>query len=174
MFKSVLVAVDGSDHARKALRIAADIADLYKTPLTVLHVVTGEQVGDELRHMAEVEQLIKPAGKPLPTPGNLPAELGTLLNTTALQDTIGRVATAVGQRILDDAVGETRAAKKIDVHAVLEHGDPAQVILACAKSISADLVVLGSRGLSNIAGVFQGSVSTKVSHATGATCLTVK
>ena len=174
MFKSVLVAVDGSDHARKALRIATDIADLYDAPLTVVHVVTDKRVGDELRHMAEVEQLIEPTPNVMPETGNLPGQLGHMLSDSALYDTIARVATAVGQRILDDAAGQARSEKKVEVRAMLEHGDPAESILGCIERSKADLVVLGSRGLSNIAGVFMGSVSTKVSHTTGATCITVK
>ena len=63
MFKSILVAVDGSDHARKAGTIAADIAALYDAKLTLLHVVTGKKVADEVKRMAEVEHLVQ---SPLP------------------------------------------------------------------------------------------------------------
>ena len=174
MFKSVLVAIDGSDHARKALRIAVDLAEHYKAKLNVLHVVTDRQVSAELRHMAEVEQLIKPVKEALPESGNVPGEMSRFFSDAALYDKITQVATAVGQRILDEAIATARASTKIETHAILEHGDPANIILECADRVRADLLVLGSRGLSNIEGVFRGSVSTKASHAAQCTCLTVK
>ena len=43
-------------------------------------------------------------------------------------------------------------------------GDPARVILEAAQSCDADLIVMGSRGLSEIKGLLLGSVSDKVLH----------
>ena len=44
-------------------------------------------------------------------------------------------------------------------------GDPAERIIETARVMKSDLIVMGSRGLSNILGLTLGSVSTKVLHS---------
>lgn len=44
-------------------------------------------------------------------------------------------------------------------------GDPSAVIVGAAKAQKADLIVMGTRGLTDLAGVVIGSVSHKVLHA---------
>ena len=85
-----------------------------------------------------------------------------------------RVATAVGQRLLDEAATRLRETNGLAAGTHLEHGDPAREILACAKREKADLIILGNRGLSDIAGVFMGSVSARVTHSAECTVLTAK
>ena len=43
-------------------------------------------------------------------------------------------------------------------------GDPAAEIIGIAEKENADLIVIGSRGLGTLKGVFMGSVSQKVTH----------
>ena len=57
---------------------------------------------------------------------------------------------------------------------VVKQGDPAKCILAAIDEESADFVVMGSRGLSDLKGLLMGSVSHKVSHLAPCTCVTVK
>jgi len=51
--------------------------------------------------------------------------------------------------------------------------DPAKRIVEAAHE-GADPIVMGSRGLSDLKGLFQGSVSHKVSSRAPCTCLMVK
>jgi nucleotide-binding universal stress UspA family protein len=46
----------------------------------------------------------------------------------------------------------------------IEEGHPAGIILEVAKKGSYDLIILGSRGLSRVAGFLLGSVSDAVAH----------
>ena len=68
-----------------------------------------------------------------------------------------------GQEILDEArqkLGETN----FEVHEELLEGPAAEAILSVAKTRQADLIVMGTRGLSSLGGLLFGSVSNKVSH----------
>jgi nucleotide-binding universal stress UspA family protein len=173
MFKSILVAIDGSDHARKALRIAADIAGLYQAELAIVHVVTGKKLADEVKRMAEIEHLVDTPKATATYDSTVPAEMGRMLTNSSLHNAIAHVATAVGQRLLDEAGSRLHETNGLAAGKHLEHGDPAREILACAKRTNADLVVMGNRGLSDLAGVFTGSVSTRVARAAECTVLTV-
>jgi len=56
---------------------------------------------------------------------------------------------------------------------VFEVGSPGPAVLAVAKKFNADLIVMGSRGLGPLKGLFMGSISSYVtSHSTcpGARC----
>lgn len=53
-------------------------------------------------------------------------------------------------------------------------GDPATEIIEIEKKEKADLIVIGSRGLGTIKGVFLGSVSQKVTHHAKCPVLIVK
>ena len=174
MFKSILVAIDGSEHARKALRIGADIADLYTAKLSIVHVVTGKQMADDVKRMAEIEHLVDTPKVAATYNASVPAEMGRMLSDANLHSAIAQVATAVGQRVLDEAANHIHETNRVEVGKHLKHGDPARQILSCAEREKADLIVLGSRGLSDVGGIFLGSVSTKVTHAAECTCLTVK
>lgn len=52
----------------------------------------------------------------------------------------------------------------IQVTTLIKEGEPGQVIVETATSLGTDLIVIGSRGLSKIKGLFLGSVSQKVMH----------
>ena len=65
-----------------------------------------------------------------------------------------------GKEILNDVVKEIPAG-------VIEVGSPGPALLAVAKKYNADLIVMGSRGLGPLKGLFMGSVSSYVtSHST--------
>ena len=62
-----------------------------------------------------------------------------------------------------DAVGKIPG----EVHTEIIEGSPAEAIINIAKTRDSTVIVMGSRGLSNIAGLVLGSTSNKVvSHAT--------
>ena len=53
--KRILVAVDGSDHARRAIGLASDIAQKYDGELILVHVIDDKPLSDSARHLADVE-----------------------------------------------------------------------------------------------------------------------
>ncbi len=60
MYKRILVPLDGSDCALKALDIGADLAEKYGSTLIVLHVVPSNEVPQALRQWAKTEQFLDP------------------------------------------------------------------------------------------------------------------
>ncbi len=147
MIKKLLAAVDGSDHARKALDLACDLADKYGAELLLMHAIASREVPKELRRYAEVEHL-KVA----------PQHLYRVL----------------GEALVDEAERDVRNKGLKRVTPVIEEGDPATTIVAAAKARGVDLIVMGSRGLSDVKGLLMGSVSHKVAHLAPCTCVTVK
>lgn len=147
MLKNILVATDASPASNRAINLAADMAGKYDATLHLIYAVREMQLPPELKKMAEVEKI---AG--------------------ARSD----VLNFVGSKILSDA--EERATKKgaAKVKTSLEHGDPATVILRIAKRRKVDLIVLGTRGLSQMKGVLMGSVSRKVTNLSEISCLIVR
>lgn len=78
------------------------------------------------------------------------------------------------RKVLDEAAGDAGQRLGRDVVTHLETGDPAEVILRAIERERADLVVMGSRGLGEIKGLLQGSVSHKIAQLAPCPCLTVK
>lgn len=60
MFRTILVASDGSDHARKALQVASDLAARYEAKLILLHVLGIGPVPEAIVRMADTEHLTDP------------------------------------------------------------------------------------------------------------------
>jgi nucleotide-binding universal stress UspA family protein len=60
------------------------------------------------------------------------------------------------------------------IHSRIENGEPADRICKCADEINSDLVIVGSRGLTNIASFVLGSVSERVVHRSSHSVLVVK
>ena len=134
MFSRILVALDGSDYSLKALNFAVDLAKKYQSQLVLVHVV--------MRQIYAIN----------------PPEAGILAGTA-----IVRELEAEGKAIL--AKGEeTVRAQGLPVEIRLRQGVPAEELLRAAAEEKADLMVLGSRGLSQVKAFLLGSVSDKVSH----------
>lgn len=174
MFKTIVVASDGSSHATKAVQIASDLAARYEAKLVLLHVLDVGPVPEAILHMADTEHLTDPVR---PTSGNVANIQGSLAVSESGADSREhqeRVRQAVAEKILGEAERAARSAGVAEIARISEHGDAADHILECAKRESADLIVMGSRGLSDIKGLFLGSVSHKVCQRSDCTCITVK
>lgn len=134
MFHRILVAIDGSEHAKRALHEAIDLARCNNARLTVMTVA-----------MKPSTLLV---GGPIVPP----------LDFAGLDEAIE----AEHHRLLDGAIDEVP--QDISVERLLAHGSPARAILDQARGGRHDLIVLGSRGLGGVGAMVLGSVSHKVLH----------
>lgn len=158
MFNTILVASDGSSHARSAVNLASDIAEKYGARMVILHVMQKHE-SEAMARLAEVEYGADLAGMP-----------GSHKREAAMHEAL----IDLGRRILEQAEHTAREKGVKNVQTLSDEGDPVTQVLACAKREHADLIVMGSRGLSDLKGLLLGSVSHKVSQLAECTCVTVK
>lgn len=131
---TVVVGIDGSDTARRALEAALEIAGDGAT----IHVVSAYDAPSARR----VAQMYS----------SVPAEYTTSIDLLATDR----------QRVADAA--KVVADRGFAAVEHLVDDDPASAILDTAESVGADLIVIGSRGLGRASQVLRGSVSTKIAH----------
>jgi len=149
MFKNILVALDGSKHAKRAAVIATDLAQRYKSRLQFITVIkkAPPRISDELRHYMEIENLTG-------TPDDL-------------------VSDAV-HKIQSDAATHARKKGIKQVKKIAQSGPVARTIAGFAKREKIDLIVMGCRGLGEAEGLLLGSVSHKVVSMAGCPVMTVR
>lgn len=148
MAKKILVPVDGSDHAFKALDLASDLAAKEGATVLLLYVIASRQLPASIRHFAEVEHIEGP-----------PEWIYEKL---------------VAKNIVQTALERAQELGLTKIETLLREGDPAKVIADVANTQGIDMVVMGTRGLSDVRGVFLGSVAHKVNHMVPCTVITVK
>lgn len=171
MLQKILTAVDGSEHADNASAWAIDLAVKAGAELVLLYVVPHREAPPELRRMAEIEHLVAPAGR-RGRGGATPAGPIRPLEEDTVES--ARVHREVGTRLLEALQRRAKAAGVATVEIRVEEGDSAERILAVAEERGADLIVMGRRGRSDLAGLLLGSVSHKVCQLASCACLTVK
>ena len=150
MVGNILVAVDGSDHARKAVEFAADLAEKYGAKVMLLHVMTS------------------------PGSNRVPEELEALGKLEQIRITEHEILYSAAEKVLETAENQVRSRVVKELGAAIKTGDPAGEILKYASKNGVDLIMMGSRGLGHLQGLLMGSVSHKVSHLAECTCITVK
>jgi len=138
------VAVDGSTFAERALKCAVDLAKKYGAKLIITHVV--------LRQFYAVT----------------PSEAGVLATTVFVKE-----METEGKDTLNRASAYAKA-EGADYESRLLQGVAAEEIIKLALSEKIDLIVIGSRGLTEVRGFLLGSVSDKVSHHARIPTLIVK
>lgn len=134
MFSRILVAVDGSPFAERALAHAVDLSKKYEAKLIIVHVV--------LRRFYAVT----------------PSEAGVLATTVFVKE-----MESEGEKIIaksDEFAKEAGVAYECR----LVQGVPADEIVRLAQAENVDLIVVGSRGLTEVRAFLLGSVSDKVMH----------
>jgi nucleotide-binding universal stress UspA family protein len=145
MFRKLLMPVDGSEGARRAVRVAGELAEKFDAAITLLHVVEirpGLMAGGEVAGMVGAEALVEQGYEQ-------------------------------AKQILADARADLALPAERVTEEVLS-GHPAETICRTAKQGDYDLIVVGSRGLSQVAAFFLGSVSDRVSHHAPCSVLIVR
>ncbi len=175
--KTILVAIDGSNHAHRAVELAADIAAKYGAKLLLLHIIENRALTESERRLAEAEysEQIKRGIKGSDAVDMRATELmGVEPFFTHHAETGIAIRTALGEGLLKSARNDAEATGVKEIETILENGDPAKAILSVAKKRNANLIVIGSRGQSDVKALFLGSVSHKVSNLAEVNVITVK
>ena len=176
MIKKMIVPTDGSEHAGKALELAADLAEKYKARLVILHALMHNETSAGLRGLCErlgasadlIARLDAESERMVTTMGSAYAEVPVILPLPKdLLETIG-------QLVCDRARATAQQHGVTDISVDIVDGAPAEAILAAAKHEKADMIVMGSRGLGRLEGLLLGAVSQRVNHLAACTCVTVK
>ena len=155
MINRILVPIDGSEHSRKALEFAADIAQRFNASVVLVHVVSTA---------ALLPAPVPQVGVPV-TPEGVPPPV---FPTKMAED-----MTKLGSELLARQSGEVEK-RGLTVKNVLEKGEPVEKILQTAKNERCDLIVIGARGLGKMRALLLGSVSDGVVHRAPCPVLVVK
>lgn len=138
-YKKILIPVDGSDHALRALEHGILLAKQFDAELLLLNV-------------ANVVSAIANFDQTPISGGYVSEQLAVELEES------GKELLAEMLKLIPEGVKVTT---------LLEVGSPGPVVIATAKEHHADIIVMGSRGLGVLKGIFMGSVSSYVaSHDT--------
>ena len=122
-YKKILVPYDGSEHAKKALQQAVDLAQASGGELCIASVCNIVSVMSNFDQVSIAE---------------------------------GCLTTQLSQDLEKQCRADLAEAEAM----VPEVGSPGPVLLQLADELECDLVVMGSRGLGPLKGIFMGSVSS--------------
>jgi nucleotide-binding universal stress UspA family protein len=127
VFNTIVLALDGSDGARRAIPLAVELAQRDNARIVIVHVderIAGKGGGDIHADEASIQAEIRTQAEELTKQG---------------------IETSVEMR---DAMV----------------GGPARPIADIAGKVGADLIVVGTRGHSGLAGIVLGSVTQRLLH----------
>ncbi len=147
MISKILIAVDGSRHALKSVKLGAEVANGLGAEVLLFHVVKPYNLPESLKEFAKAEHM-----------------------ATIDADLLKKGA----QHLLAGALDTARKAGVKQVEIETEEGPIARSIVARAKSFKADLIVIGSRGMGDVEGLLRGGVSHRVEMLAKCPVLVVK
>lgn len=178
MFAKIVVATDGSPLGKKALTVAADLAVKYDSELTILHVLMHGAAPAALRQLVEFEHFVKDQPHLQDALGNMgglpPGQMDAATSDVQQHHLDHKIIENFGERVVERAMLDVRDQGVPAPKQEILEGNAANEIVASAKRLGADLIVLGSRGLGPLKGMVMGSVSQKVSEKAPCTCMFVK
>ncbi len=144
----VLLAIDGSEGSEKAVGFLNNlIGGIKDMDITILHVVKPL----DYRYVS-----VETGG---PT-------------WQKILDELEAGARQKARELLEETEG--LFPKHIKTNVMVSVGDPATEIVNVAKEITADMIVMGSRGLGRIQGLLMGSVSNRVTNLAHCPVLVVR
>jgi len=147
MNSKILVPIDGSEQAYKAIDVAAKLAYNDNAEVVLLNVIGRELMPEAIRRFASVEHIDGPP-------------------EWQYEQLVAAGLLKAGQQH-----ARKRGIQTIDTR--VRHGDPAKAIVEAASDKSVDMIVMGNRGLGTVKGLAFGSTSQKVSHLAPCSVITV-
>jgi len=174
MIERVIIATDGSEHAKKAVALGSDLAAKYGAEVVLVHVLLRDHLSDAMRHLAEVEYHAdgKSLSEAISAIPDARFPLAQLLPKDAVSPT--DALAAVADFVLSTAERIAREHGVTKVSRRTEDGNPASRILELAEELNADMIVTGARGLSDLKALMVGSVSHRLTNTAPMTCVTVR
>ncbi len=148
MFTRILVGVDGSDSALKAVDTAAALAAAHGAELLVGHVVQVSAIAEQAMKVTATDHL-----------GDKPKRI--------MEQLSGDILEAARARALGAGIDEKH------VTTFGTDGDQARRLIQAARERDADLIVVGGRGRGRLEGLLLGSVTQKVVAHAPCPCLVV-
>ena len=121
MIRRILVPVDGSGHANKAIGFAAYLARAENAAIDLLHVVKSTKIPKEIRDYVESEKLEE-------SPNTLYSK-------------------HMGSKIVSGAEDYAKKMGIKRIETVILQGDPAEMIINYAHHCDFDIIVIGKRGV---------------------------
>lgn len=175
MIRKILVALDGSVQAGKALDLAIDMTKAFDAELLAVHVVSEKPLTQGERDLADAEyrEEMRQALSGFRTDPGLAQETAEDLIKTSHNVSL-IFHTTLGRQMLSRAEQAARRKGVRSIRTILQDGDPASTIVDVANREKPDLIVMGSRGLGQVEGLLLGSVSHKVSYSADCTVVIVK
>lgn len=146
MYENIVVGTDGSITASKAVAKAADLAALSQATLVIVSAYRPI-----------------PEEKLRPERNTTPNDLAYMVNSREMVDDILSKA---------KQLSESRGAKKVTTEAV--SSGASEALLDVAEKMSADLLVVGSQGMTGAKRFLLGSVPNRIAHHTPCDVLIVK
>lgn len=144
MFSNITIAVDGSDHAWRALVVACDLAKHYDAQIHLVHTPelasTGIAVGSGAVEIPPTDAEIAKAGEVVM------AEAATMARNEGIEP----------------------------ASQFVRNGTPSAAAIDVATETQSDLIVTGRRGIGGFQSLLLGSTSQKIAHDAPCAFLTVK
>lgn len=159
-YKTILVPVDGSENSIRAVDRAVELAKVFESSITILHVI-DIQTFSQYRYSSARKSEDNLSGR---------ASYEDMLKT---QSEIVEDYEKVKGRDLLEAV-KARVPEGIPVETTLVYGYPKSEIIRAAEVRNPDLIVIGSMGVGGVLGFFMGGVSTYVASQAKCPVLIVK
>lgn len=147
MFKRLLVPVDGSVFANRAVEVAVDLARQYQASVWLLHVI---------RHLS------------------LPAEILAMISAGEVTESRQEILEDSAEIILENAKKKFVEAGIVNVKTEYVFGTPSKKITEYAQANDIDLIIIGQRGVSSEHEDMLGGVARKLTNIAKTTCLIVK
>ena len=139
LITSILIPVDGSDHAEKALNYALNLAEIHDAKVDIVTVVDEVKLAPDW--VREYSEKLREQGE--------------------------KVLTSTFSKAVKEK-------PNLKVSKCLAEGYASEEILKCAEKGRHDLIVMGSRGMGLVRGLFLGSVSSRVVNQAEIPVLIVK
>lgn len=174
MFTSIVVAIDGSSHAVRALSVAAELAARDDAELGIIYVVDSNISGlpKGLFELSRTEHIIDPSPNLF---ANLEsAQLDTFQAAADAAQESQRLVYQLAEHIVEDAERNARIDGAEKITTQIGIGNPVEEILDFANKQQADSIVTGQRGMGALKSLLLGSTSLKLAQTAQCTNIIVK
>ena len=148
MFQKILVGVDGSESALRAVSLGGTLSQTFDAQLVLVHVVQISAIAEQAINMSATEHLKE--------------------NPKSIMEKLSQEVLEKARRQANEAGVRDDHIEKITVD-----GDQARQLIQIAERQNADLIIVGSRGRGRLEGLLLGSVSQKVAALAPCPCLIV-